>query len=250
MYDEVLRGRVIAQAFVRELEKVAAASSGGGGGAVGMGNPGEMGDPQMGALAGGVQNEAGESEEIKNEAMPAHGVVASRVTQLDPRRAVGVPVMQPPPGYVYDPNLSSFVPNQGDPGWMAQESVMEAARNKGWYDAGQQDTVTQQAQQQLDTSVQADMDQKNMQAQQETAEQQGMATAKQEGMMTAAKTQGKIQGQQAQGVGPPPTPAAKKPATPKAKSPKKPSASSKAKAKPKKEPSAGAEKGVTIRIGR
>lgn len=152
------------------------------------------GAAQAGMLAGGVQNEAAapqQQEVVQNEAMPAHGVVASRIQQLDPRRAVGIPVMQPPPGYVYNPELASFVPNEQDPGWIAQSQVVEAARNKGWYDQGQQDVVTSQAQQQLDQQagqgIQQSMMQEQAMQQQAALQQQ----AQQQAILAAAREQGR-----------------------------------------------------------
>lgn len=178
-YD--LRGRLIAQAFFSEFEKIAQD---------GMGIA-----PQAGMLAGGVQNEAAapqQTEVVRNESMPSHGVVASRIQQLDPRRAVGIPVMQPPPGYVYNPELASFVPNEQDPGWVAQSQVIEAARNKGWYDQGQQDVVTSQAQQQIDQQAGQGIQQAVMQdqaMQQQAALQQ---QAQMQATLAAAREKGRV----------------------------------------------------------
>lgn len=184
------RGRLVAHAFFSELEKIAA----------------EMGEgPEAGMLQGGVQNEPGMGQEIlRNEASPAHGVIASRIQQLDPRRAVVVPVMEPPPGYVYSAELASFVPNEQDPGWMAQQEAIEAARNKGWYEQGQQDVVQGQAQQQLDETANAQVEQAAMedqQAQQQVAMQQ---QAQQVAMMAGAKHQAKNQADLSQGIIPRP----------------------------------------------
>lgn len=149
---------------------------------------------QAGMLAGGVQNEAAapqQTEVVRNESMPAHGVVASRIQQLDPRRAVGIPVMQPPPGYIYNPELASFVPNEQDPGWIAQSQVIEAARNKGWYDRGQQDVVAAEAQQQIDQQATQGIQQAMMQeqaAQQQAALQQ---QAQMQATLAAAREKGR-----------------------------------------------------------
>lgn len=222
--DYDTRGRLVAQAFFSELEKIAAGEF-------------DLNQPQVGMMdqAEGMGGQGSDTEVWQNEAAPAHGVVASRVTQLDPRRAVSIPEIQAPPGYVYSSDLAAFVPNPSDPGWMSVRDAMEAARNKGWYQAGQQDTVTQQAQQSLDDQVQADVEQDQMNQMQ--AQQQGMMqqAADQEGMMTQAKEQAK------QNVNPKPQPA------PKSQSAKKPSSSKKAPAKKSEGKSEG--KGVTIRIG-
>lgn len=192
-----LRGKTIIHSMFSELEKIA---------------QGPMAaDPQAGMLAGGVQQGPSPMsvEEVPVESPPAHGVVASRVNQLTPKRALGIPVLQPPPGYVYNPELASFVPNEQDPGWMSQQQAMEAARNKGWYDQGQQDVATQQAQQELDSR--ADMG--IQQAQQESAQMQQMAmmqqAAAQQAAMAEAKQQGKIRADMMNGITP--RPASKKP---------------------------------------
>lgn len=210
-YD--VRGRVVTQAFITELEKIAASQQG-----QGVGE-----ETEAGMMQGGAQNEASpQGETWENEALPAHGVVASRVQQLDPRRAVAIPVMQPPPGYVYDPNLASFVPNQQDPGWLAQAQALEAARNKGWYDQGQQDVVAGQAQQQLDDEATAGVQQALAEDQQVADDQSMQQAAKAEAMMSAAKKE--VSGQGA-----------------------KPAAEPKPKPKPKADASG---KGVSIQIGK
>lgn len=208
------RGRVITQAFFTELEKIASAT---------VPQDQGVGDgADAGLLQGGVQNEASPQGEVwENEALPAHGVVASRVQQLDPRRAVAIPVMQPPPGYVYDPQLASFVPNQQDPGWLAQSQVLEAARNKGWYEQGQQDVVAGQAQQQLDADAEAGVQQALAEDQQMAEDQQVQQAAQDQAMMSAAKKE--VSGQGAPGAVPKP------------------------KSKPKADVSA---KGVSINIGK
>lgn len=206
--------------FARELTKIAQDS-------MGMA-------PQAGMLAGSVQQGPApvQSEDIPVEAPPAHGVVASRVNQLNPRRALGIPVLQPPPGYVYSPELASFVPNEQDPGWMAQQQAIEAARNKGWYDQGQQDVATQQAQAELDSRADAGIQQaqqQDMQAQQMAQMQQA---AQQQAMMEEAKRAGRIRADVASGVVPRPT---AQPAPRRAKA---------------KSNASGGGKNVTIQLGR
>ena len=208
----------LAHAMCLEFEKIAQTS-------MGM-------DPQAGMLAGGVQQGPAPvaSEEVPVESAPAHGVVASRVNQLTPKRAIGIPVIQPPPGYVYSPELASFVPNEQDPGWMAQQQAIEAARNKGWYDQGQQDVATQQAQAELDSRADAGI----QQAQQEQMQMQQMAqmqqAAQQQAMMAEAQRQGRINADMKSGIVP------------------QPSSGAATKRKPAKKVSGG--RGVTIQLGR
>lgn len=188
-----LRGRLVIQSMFSELEKIAQAP-------MGM-------DPQAGMLAGGVQQGPSPtpSEEVPVESAPAHGVVASRINQLTPKRAIGIPVIQPPPGYVYSPELAGFVPNEQDPGWMSQMQAIEAARNKGWYDQGQQDVATQQAQAELDSRASAGI----QQAQQEQMQMQQMAqmqqAAQQQAMMAEAQRQGRINADMKSGIVPQPS---------------------------------------------
>lgn len=168
--DDDPRGRFIAQCLWSELEKISAA---------------EMGDPQSGNLQQGA------------EASPAHGVVGVEVEQLDQKRAKGIPVVQPPPGYVYAPELASFKPNEADPGWMTPEQQAAAQENKGWYDQGQMDLSTQRAQQEADTKMTQQVQAANadQQAQQSAAQQQAAmdAEAKQQAVKESVKQQFKEQ---------------------------------------------------------
>jgi hypothetical protein len=222
--EEDLRGRRLAHYMVDELEKIA------------QEGPPQQTSPEQqvgGELQDGVQNDAG-----GGEASPAHGIVASRIEQLDPKTARGIPVLQPPPGFIYSPELVAFVPDENDPGWMAAQQAVEAARNKGWYDQGQEDVQTQQAQQEVDTQAQQQVDQvaaEEGQAQQQQMmamqqqEQEGQAMAKEK----AKATMGGLRSPEGI-VGAKPKPKAK----PAAKK-KKPA---------EEKPESG--KGVTIKIGK
>lgn len=92
--------------------------------------------------------EGAHGETIPLEPSPAHGVVASRVEQLSETHARGIPVIQPPPGYTYAPELQQFVPNMEDPAWMRVEQAAEAARKQAIYEQGfaAGEAVHQQAQ--------------------------------------------------------------------------------------------------------
>jgi hypothetical protein len=116
-----------------------------------------------------------EAEEIpveEGEEPPAHGVLGARVEQLDKKKARGIPIIQPPPGFVYAPDLAAFVPDPSQPGWMTMLQAEAAQSNKGYYDQGQHDLLAGQAQANVDQQV----DQQNMAAQQqaEAEQQQGM----------------------------------------------------------------------------
>lgn len=166
MFDQDdLRGRRLAHYMWGELEKISQ----------GMGPVMQPGEQQSGQLEGTVQREVEGAE----EASPAHGVVASRVEQLSNTKARGIPVLQPPPGFVYAPHLQSFVPNPEDPGWMHAEQAAEAAKAQAFYEQGQADLQTQQAQDELDAQA-------GQQAEQVAAEgmaQQQQQAAEQEASM-------------------------------------------------------------------
>jgi hypothetical protein len=178
-----IRGRFIAQVMWSELEKIAQ----------GEGPGGLTAAPGQQAEAGKLEGTVAQGPDSEEEASPAHGVVASRIEQLDDKQARGIPVIEPPPGYVYAPELGAFVPNQGDPGWMSPEMAEEASRNKGWFDAGAEKVQTNRAQEEIDGQVQQ---QAAASVQQQAAEQQqaaGQQVADQKGMEAAAVEQAKQQ---------------------------------------------------------
>lgn len=182
MFDDAdLKGRRLAQYMWSELEKIAQ----------GMGPVQQQGDQQSGALEGTVQREV----EGDEEASPAHGVVASRVEQLSDKKARGIPVLQPPPGMVYAPHLQAFVPDPNDPGWMAAEQAAEAAKAQTFYQKGQEDLQTEQAQAELDTQaatqVQQAAEANAAEQQQQMAQQMAAEQAPQLQMQEEAKAMAK-----------------------------------------------------------
>jgi len=156
-----LKGRLIAQAMWSELEKIAQNTQG----------------QEQGLTMETEQQPLDEGEEA-----PAHSIVGVNVDLLDKKRAKGYPIIQPPPGFVFVPDLQSFIPDPNQPGWMSAQEAMEAARNKSYYDAGQQDVVAQQAQQTMDSQV----EQESAMAQEEAAQQEEMA-AQQQAMASRAE---------------------------------------------------------------
>jgi len=185
-YEEDQKGRRLAHYMWSELEKIANVAQG----AAPAPGPG---DQQSGELEGTVQREAEGTE----EASPAHGVVASRVEQIGDKAARGIPVIQPPPGFVFAPDLQSFVPDPNSPGWMEANQAMEAAKAKAFYVKGQQDLQQQQAQQQIDQTVaqqaEAAASQQAAEQQQAVAQQQAAMQAPQEQVEAQAKEQAKAQ---------------------------------------------------------
>lgn len=183
--DADLRGRRLAHYMWSELEKIAQSAA--------QGLQQEQGH-HSGNLEGTVQREV----EGDEEASPAHGVVASRVEQLSDRKARGVPVLEPPPGMVYAPELQAFVPDPNDPGWMQAEQAAEAAKAQTFYAKGQEDLQAQQAQAEIDQKAQAEAQQM---AQQSAAQEQQMAgmAAQQQAPPVQGEPQASVQ-QEAQGV--------------------------------------------------
>ena len=241
-----LRGMRLAHAFLNELERIEATQVVKIAMGVGL-------DP---AADGGMQ-QSEDAPENEDEAAPAHGVVGTKIEQYGPKQARGIPMILPPPGYIYDQELAAFVPDPNNPGWMQAEQAMEAARNKAFYDQGHMDETVNRAQEEQDAQVDAQAQEMQMagQAQQQDAAQFGemKGQATQKALNTAAK-QTYVDGQPAPGMSmaAPPTPAGiagPSPAAP----PKKPTVKRpEAKKAPTKKPEAkaGGGKGIKIEIGR
>lgn len=106
------------------------------------------------------------------ESDPIAEVLGTEVEQLDQKRARGYPILQAPPGYVFNPELSAFVPDTQQPGWMPEEQVAQAQNNQQFYQQGQQDQQQGSAQQELDQGVEAQA--QALAGQQHQAQQQQM----------------------------------------------------------------------------
>ncbi len=104
--DIVLRGRTMAHAFYDEIEKLAEA--------------------------------AVRRERLMPKESPVQGVLGADVEQEDDKNARAVPVLDPPPGYVFSPELGAFTPDPANPGWMTPEQAEEARKHKLYYDEGYQ----------------------------------------------------------------------------------------------------------------
>lgn len=73
-------------------------------------------------------HEAGESDpaaetEIERVA-PVHEFIGVKPQVLGAGKAKGIPVISPPPGYVYDPVLQAMAPDMEDPGWSGAPEAM------------------------------------------------------------------------------------------------------------------------------
>ncbi len=238
-----------------------------------------QGEVQQGGQQQMQQSEDQPQEDI--EQPPAHGIVGTKVEQDGARFARGIPVIQPPPGFTYEPELHAFVPDPSNPGWMQAEQAMEAARNKSYYEQGSMDQNAQQAQQQMDQQVdqraqmalqenaQVQQQQAQMGAMQQQAQQRAMNDAAKKNMMGQDKVPG-TGDEPALGGGPagaadaaqsamPTTPSdiagpaglGQQPQTPAAQPAPKPKMSPKKKKDSKKGEEKGkGDKGIRIEIGR
>jgi hypothetical protein len=227
LHEADLKGRRLAQYMWDELEKISNVAQG-------AAPAPQAAEQQSGELQGSVQREVEGAE----EASPAHGVVASRVEQLSDKKARAIPVINPPPGFVFAPELQSFVPDPNNPAWMEANQAAEAAKAQTFYSKGQQDLQNAQAQQELEQQVtqqiQAIQQQQAAAQQQQAAEQQAALAAPMQQAEAQAKEQAKAQAKTTMGG---------------LQTPQAVSGAPQAASPQPQQPSA-AQKGVTIRVGR
>ena len=88
---------------------------------------------------------------------PAVKIIGASIDKLDEKRAVGVPIVQPPPGYVYNPELGAFAPNSDDPGWLTEPEAMQAQQSSSAFQAGAQQASAAGAQREADSAAQSAM---------------------------------------------------------------------------------------------
>ena len=117
---------------------------------------------------------------------PVAEILGTEVETLDEKRARGYPIIQAPPGYVFNPDLSAFVPDMSQPGWMTEEQAAQAQNNQGWFQQGQQTQAADSAQTELDQSVDA-------QAQDLAGQQQANQNAQMVQQVEAHKQLSKLQ---------------------------------------------------------
>lgn len=131
-------------------------------------------------------------------------ILGTEIESLDAKRARGYPIIQAPPGYAFNPDLSQFQPDPNQPGWMPEEEAAVAQQNQQMYQQGQQDQAQGAAQQELDTSI-------DQQAQQLAGQQQQQQQIQVEKQMQKLQTPPAVAGAA--------SPAVPKPKKPKAKAP-------------------------------
>tara|TARA_Y100000034_G_scaffold135869_1_gene209520 strand:+ start:4525 stop:5346 length:822 start_codon:yes stop_codon:yes gene_type:complete len=103
------------------------------------------------------------------EGNPVAKIIGASVEKLDGRTAHGVPIVEPPPGFVYAPDMQAFVPDSTDPGWMTEPEAMQARETAQAYQQGMSDTQQGVAQGEADQA-----------ASQALAQQQQMMTGEQQ----------------------------------------------------------------------
>jgi hypothetical protein len=127
--------------------------------------------PQENPVAKMEQPESSErlSLETDEDSSPVAGVVGTDIVQQDQHNARGIPVLQPPPGYVFDPDLQSYAPDQNMPGWMTQDGAQAADSHRNAYMKGKQDAVAEKAQHEINSGVEQAVQESQMQQAQQGA---------------------------------------------------------------------------------
>jgi hypothetical protein len=128
MVDDDLRGRFLAQAFWTELEKIANITS-----------PQMLPMQQMGK--NDEENVEIDQFEDDDKVSPVVGIIGTKIEKKD-KKVRATPIHNPPPGYIYDPDKASFVPNLNIPGWMsADQQALAAAKQDGYAEAKREDMI-------------------------------------------------------------------------------------------------------------
>jgi len=151
-YEAAVFGRSARQHFISEIEKVAQEGTC---------------TPLMAAAfphlekvaaaadSGGDSDETGKMEAQEegevDRISPIHDLLGVRAEAKSKGGARGIPVLAPPPGYVYDPILGAMTPKQDDPGWVKPEEAMlqrsEAVGQEKAQQGAMEQAVAQQQQQ-------------------------------------------------------------------------------------------------------
>ena len=74
---------------------------------------------------------------VVDHVSPVNELVGVRA-EPRPNGARGIPVLAPPPGYIFDPVLSALAPNMEDPGWVGEEEAMTQRTSAVVQNAAQQ----------------------------------------------------------------------------------------------------------------
>lgn len=88
---------------------------------------------------------------------PAVKVLGASIEKLDERKAHSIPLVEAPPGYVYNPELRAFAPDPEDPGWLTSPEAMQAAENQAAYQQGASDAAQQGAAQEAQSAAQSSL---------------------------------------------------------------------------------------------
>jgi hypothetical protein len=126
-----------------------------------------------------------------DDGSPVAKIIGSSVKKINDQRAKGVPIVEPPPGFTYNPELAAFVPNSEDPGWMTNPEAMQAQETQAAHQAGAQQQAQQGAQQEAETQAAQQVQQAQMQQQ---AEQGAQPQQAQQGAAPQVPQPGQITG--------------------------------------------------------
>jgi hypothetical protein len=102
----------------------------------------------------GAEND-GSPDMIEDEnGDPSVKIIGASIEKLDEKRARGVPIVPPPPGFTYDPELGGFAPDSNDPGWLTEPEAMQARENAFAFQQGSQQQAQAGAQQEAQNAAQ------------------------------------------------------------------------------------------------
>lgn len=97
-------------------------------------------------------------ENVDDES-PIQGIVGTELISKESKKVRAVPVLDPPPGYTYDPEAAAFVPDLEDPGWVSEPAAAVANEKKTMYAQGRSDADTDRAQKEVEKKVDAEAQQ-------------------------------------------------------------------------------------------
>tara|TARA_Y100001970_G_C13879456_1_gene673124 strand:- start:73 stop:672 length:600 start_codon:yes stop_codon:yes gene_type:complete len=97
-------------------------------------------------------------ENVDDES-PVQGIVGTETITREAKKIRAIPVLDPPPGYTYDPEAAAFVPDLEDPGWVSEPAAAVANEKKTMYAQGRTDADTERAQKEVERKVDAEAQQ-------------------------------------------------------------------------------------------
>ena len=99
---------------------------------------------------------------------PVVKVLGASIDKLDEMKAHGVPIVEPPPGFTYNPELRAFAPDESDPGWMTEPETAAAQQSAQSFEAGKEEATTEGAQVEADNQATEALTQQQAEAEKDT----------------------------------------------------------------------------------